>query len=112
MPEVPFAIPSLAIVLRMRTDERDIGDHRLLLEFLNLDDVQTLPPEPTIVIVPDTIPDAPAGEEQYTQLVAQFVGLPILRSGLHRLRFIWDDKLIRELGLPVVVFGAEPPAIG
>lgn len=119
VPSLPMAISNLSVVLRMLTDERDYGDHLLLLEFLNPDDVQTLPPEPAIVTVPPKPSASAEGEEYYTQVVMSFGGMPLLRSGLHRFRVSWDEKLIRELHLPVVIVdtpvsplgrGAPPPA--
>lgn len=112
VPALPFAIPMLSVIVRMLTDDRDVGEHRFLLEFLNPDNVQALPPEPVDVVVGPRPPDAIPGEETFIQFVASFGGLPILRSGIHRLRVSWDDKLIRELALPVVDMNAETSPLG
>ncbi|MDQ3630024.1 MAG: hypothetical protein M3417_01850 [Actinomycetota bacterium] len=112
VPSLPFAIPTLSVVIRMLADEGDHGDHRLLLEFLNPDNVQTMPPEPAIVTVSPPPPEVVPGEEYYIQVVASFGGLPILRSGVHRFRMSWDEERIRELTLPVIDTSAEPSPLG
>lgn len=107
VPSLPFAIPTLSVILRFKPQPGDIGNHRIRLAFINPDGLQTLPPDPLDVAIGrgDGLLE---GEEEFTQFVMSFAGLPLLAAGLHTLRISWDDDVLREFSIPVVLLEGAP----
>ena len=107
VPQLPFAIPALSIVLRFLVEPQDFGEHQLHVEFTNPDGLQVLPPDPATVPIA-RVPGVVAGEESFTQIVLGFGGMPILATGPHILRITWDNEIVREFSIPVELIETPP----
>jgi hypothetical protein len=104
VPEVPFMLPTLAVVVRLLVgpDEAAI-EHVLQLGLSDPAGEPVIPAASVPIPAEGTQLDAADGEERFVQLALGFIGIVFHRVGIHRLSMSLDGELIRTMTMPVVL---------
>lgn len=113
VPIIPFAIPSLTVIVRYVVENSDdYGDHELGLRLVTPSGVDLFPEESLGNARVEPVPGAAEGEEHVLQLCLSFGGVPIIEQGIHELSTILDGELTRRMTLPVVLLDAGAGTVG
>jgi hypothetical protein len=117
-PTFPFAVPQVAIVVRLLFDESEVNEqHAYTFTFINGEGVAIAPPLHFVNPPPETPPPALAdGEDRFAVIAANVNGLTFVMPGPHRLEFRADGELMATTSLAVVAgqpassSGPPPPS--
>jgi hypothetical protein len=109
VPTIPFAIPSLSVIVRYLIEgPEDHREHAVGVRLETPSGVNVFPAEPVgraDVGPPSGAPD----EEQFLQLSLNFGGVPIVELGTYVLSAMLNDEVMRRMTLPVVLVDGGSP---
>lgn len=103
-PVLPWAMPRLAVVLRLQVEPSDLDNwtQEVVKLQMNGPDGRTVIPK-TEIPLPSEPPELPTeGEEYFLQLILNFEPLFLEKTGAHRLELSLGEHMLRSMSLPVV----------